>query len=227
MPTTDCSRWCLAVSRGVRVGAAGLAMLLVACGADHASAPDGRSGTGNAVVRFIVTNDLEAPVTIAIDDTVSAILTRGASTGLAVAPTAQWLTWTSAKPTDSAGTVIPDDIGRVRVRVTGIRGTLEITNVIDDTTYVTAQFFNQTSARVSIGVAQGGVVSCASELYAASGGASGYTRIGYYRLLPTTEIRAYRDGTRCTGAYVAWPHSALAAFTPKSGLVTLVLDTPP
>lgn len=224
MPTIGSSPRRFAVACSRRVACAILPPLFLACGAERATSP-GRPG--DSLVRFIVANDLEAPVTIAIDDTVTAILTHGSSTGLAVSPAAQWLTWTSAKPTDSTGTPIPDDIGRVSVRVTGIRSTLELTNVIDDTTYITAQFFNQTSARAVVGVYEAGVVSCASVLYAASGGVSGYTRIGYYRLLPTTEIRAYRDGSRCTGPYVAWPRSQLATFTPNSGLVTLVLESAP
>lgn len=223
MPNITSSRWSPAVAWSRRSLAAVL-LVAVACGGDTAPGSD---GPGDALVRFIVTNDLEAPVDIAIDDTLSAILTHGSSTGLAVSPAAQWLTWSSAKATDSAGTPIPDDIGQVRVRVTGIRNALDITNVIDDTTYVTAQFFNRTSARVIVGVSEGGVVSCASVLYGGSASAPGYTRIGYYRLLPATEIRAYRDGVHCTGPYVAWPRSELAAFTPRSGLVTLVLDTAP
>jgi hypothetical protein len=199
-----------------------LVALVAGCASDRGTA----SGPGNSVVRFLVTNELLAPVTIAIDDTVSVILTNGKSSGLAVSPTAQWLTWTSAKPTDSNGAAIPDDIGQVKLRVSGIRFVLEITNVIGDTTYVTAQIFNLTNAQVSIGVYDGSVVSCASVLRGASGIVSGFTKIGYYRLLPATEIRAYRD-SRCTGPYFSWPSSQLGGFIPKSGLVTLTLNSAP
>src|SRR5262252_7756593 len=101
------------VSRsGRRVAPAILFVLAAGCRADSATA----SGPpGDFVVRFQVVNALLAPVTIAIDDTVTAILSNGKSAGLAVSPTAQWLSWTSAKPTDSTGVPIPDDIGEVRV----------------------------------------------------------------------------------------------------------------
>jgi hypothetical protein len=199
---------------------------LLGCGSDGgtASAPE---STGGALVRFIVRNDLSAPITVAVDDNVSLILTSGASSGLAVSPSAQWLSWTSAKPTDTTGTPIPDDIGRVLIRITGIAGVAEITNVINDTTYVTAELTNLTPARVTIGVYDGTAVSCASVLRAASAGVAGFTKIGYYRLLSRTEIRAYRDGSNCTGPYVSWTAPQLAQFEPKSGIVRLTLDAAP
>lgn len=202
-------------------------ILLVSVAGCKADPPTASGGTGNFVVRFQVVNALLAPVTIAIDDTAYAILSNGKSIGLAVSPKAQWLTWTSSKPTDSTGVPILDDIGQVRVRVSGIGSVLEITNIINDVTYVTPQFFNLTSARVSLGVYDGSTVSCASVLLAASGTVNGFTKLGYYRLLPSTEIRAYRDGSHCTGPYVSWASSQLAGFSPKSGLVTLTLTAAP
>lgn len=182
---------------------------------------------GTGILRFVVTNQLAAPVTIAIDDTVVVVLPGGASSGLAVSPTAQWLTWTSAKPTDGAGLPIPDDLGVVRVRASEIRFALEITNVINDTAYVTAEIINPTSSRVSIGVYDGSTVACTGVLRATAGDVVGFTKIGYYRLLPRTEIRAYRDDFNCTGPYVAWPAPQLSRFAPKSGLVSLTLTSPP
>src|SRR4051794_19572826 len=110
-------------------------LALAACSGDPAGVSEHSSG---GVVRFVVSNQLSAPVTISVDDTVALILFSGASGGLAVSPAAQWLTWTSSKPTDTTGTPIADDIGVVRLPVSGIRSGLEITNVINDTTYVTA-----------------------------------------------------------------------------------------
>ena len=185
------------------------------------------SHAGGNVLRFIVSNELAAPVTIAVDDTVMLILFSGASSGLAVSPSAQWLTWTSSKPTDTTGTPIADDIREVRVPVSGIRTTLEINNIINDTTYVTAGLFNPTTARVSIGVYDGSTVSCAGVLRGTTGGVVGFTKIGYYRLLPRTEIRAYRDEFSCAGPYVSWPASQLMQFTPKSGLITLTMTSAP
>ena len=190
--------------------------------------PAGVSDPSSAgIVRFVVTNHLEAPVTIAIDDTAALVLLRGASSGLAVSPAAQWLTWTSAKPTDVTGMPISDDIGAVRLRVSSIRFALEITNVINDTTYFTAGMFNPTNARVSIGVYDGSTVACASVLRATTSGMIGFTKIGYYRLLPRTEIRAYRDEFNCSGPYVTWSASQLKQFVPKSGLITLTMTSAP
>ena len=182
---------------------------------------------GGATVRFDVTNDLAAPVTIAIDGSVSLILASGASGFLAVSPSAQWLTWTSAKPTDTTGTPIPDDIGSVQVRVSGIQAALDITNVIQDTTYISAQIVNQTTTRVSIGVYEGAGVQCVSVLRGAMGSTLGFTKIGYYRLMTATEIRAYSDPSSCTGSYVAWRGAQLTGYSPKSGLLNLNLTSAP
>jgi hypothetical protein len=200
-----------------------LLALVAGCG----NAADVTGHHVDSVVRFVVTNQLDAPITIAIDDTAVLILSKGASGGLTVSSAAEWLSWTSAKPTDSTGAQIPDGIGKVRRRVAGIPPVLEITNVINDTTYVTVNLFNATMSRVSIGVYDGSTVACASVLRAASGNTAGFTKTGYYPLLSGTEIRAYHDETHCTGPYVAWPASQLAQFVPKSGVVSLVLTAEP
>lgn len=207
----------LATARVVCLG--GLACALACAGADDPSAPD------EFPVSFVVTNKLVAPVTIAIDGMPYLGLKAGSSSSLTVPSTAQWLTWNSAKPMDGASQPIPDDIGDVTVAIGGINRALEISNVIADQTYITVEFFNTTGASVSIGVYDGISVSCAGRLPAASN-VSGYTRIGYYRLKPETEIRAYRDGG-CGGAYVAWTPEQLQRYTSKSGLLALTLETPP
>lgn len=210
----------------VRSNRAPMGAIVVALALGCGGSPSTPDSPGDSTVRFIVMNDLAPPVTVAIDGVVSLILSSGSSSGLAVSPAAQWLTWTSAKATDTTGTPIPDDIGQVQVRVTGIRNTLEITNVIDDTTYVTASIFNETSARVWIGVYEGTTVSCVSVLPGAAAGVDGFTRIGYYRLLPATQVRAYRE-VGCTGPSFTWTASDLSAFLPKSGLVALTLHAAP
>jgi hypothetical protein len=185
------------------------------------------SETTDFPVRFLVSNELIAPVTISIDDSTDSILTSGKGIGLTVSSKAQWLTWTSAKPAGSDGVAIPDDIGEVRIPISGINGALEIRNVINDQTYVTARIFNNTKASALIGVYDGVTVSCAGALPAAADSVRGFVQIGYYRLLPATEVRAYRDASRCSGPYVSWPSFQLAAFVAKSGLVTLLLESAP
>jgi hypothetical protein len=199
-----------------------LAVLVAACEGGGATA-----GPGEFPVRFVVANALIAPVTVSIDGVAYIVLTSGRSSGLTVSSRAQWLTWTSAKPMDAAGRPIPDDLGEVKIAVSGINGVLEIRNVVNDQTYITAQIFNHTNAQVSIGVYDGSAVSCAAVLPAAAGSVSGFVQIGYYRLLPATEVRAYRDPLRCTGPYVSWPSPQLAGFTAKSGLLALSLDAAP
>jgi hypothetical protein len=210
-------------SRSAVVATLATLALLASC------AGDGRSATGvhNVPFRFVVTNYLLAPVTIAIDGSVSAIVNNGKSTNLTVASSAQWLVWTSAKPADSHGVEIPDDVGPIKVSLSGIGFALDITNVIHDTTYVTASMFNESSSQVLIGVYDGDHVACVSVLGAKSGVVRGFTQTGYYRLTQGTEFRAYRDGSNCTGPYVTWPKSQLAAFQPKSGLLFLTLDSAP
>ncbi|MEK7401904.1 MAG: hypothetical protein AABZ80_06020 [Gemmatimonadota bacterium] len=186
----------------------------------------GASGPTEFPVAIVVSNSLIAPVTISVDAVPSLGLQGGRSGGLTVSSMAKWVTWTSAKPMDARGQPIPDDIGEVRIAVSGITGLLEISNVIGDQTYVTAQIFNQVKAPVSIGVSNGISVSCAAELPAASGTVSGFTRIGYYKVLPATEVRAYR-GPACSGPYLSWPSSELKGFMAKSGLVSLSLTSAP
>lgn len=196
--------------------------LLAAC--DHTG---GTSAPNTAPVRFLASNALLAPVIIAVDGTPYASLTSGRSSPLTVAASARWLTWTSAKPTDASGTQIPDDIGEVRLSLTAIPAVLEISNVIEDQTYITARIFNSTGTRVAIGVYNAPSLSCAGILPPAVAGVHGFVQIGYYRLLPQTEIRAYRDGATCTGPYSVWSRSLLSGFVPKSGVVALTLDSAP
>ena len=199
-----------------------LLALVAACGgAGDASDPVA------VPVRLIVSNNLVAPVTMSVDGIPQLGLPSGKSSGLTVSSTAQWLTWTSAKPMDSEGRPIPDDIGEVRIAVAAISHELEINNVIDNQPYITASIFNHTMAAVSIGVHDGLHVSCAAALPAASDVRSGFTRIGYYRLLPETEVRAYRDPRNCSGPYLSWPSSELRSFEAKSGLIVLSLDNAP
>jgi hypothetical protein len=197
------------------------ALLVVAC-SDGAT-----SAQGDFMVRFLVSNALIAPVTVSIDGTAYAILTTGKSTQLTVSSRAQWLTWTSAKPAGSDGLPFLDDIGEVRIPISGINGALEISNVVGDQTFITARVLNSTATQVSIGVYDGNLVSCAGVLPAATPSANGFVQIGYYRLSTATEVRAYRDGSRCTGPYTSWPSTQLAGFAPKSGLLTLSLSSAP
>jgi hypothetical protein len=224
LPVASSATRYFAMRLGRCLAATILLVLVAGCKGDP---PTASVRPGDFVLRFQVVNQLLAPITIAIDDTVSAILSNGKSSGLAVSPKAQWLTWTSSKPTDSTGVPILDDVGEVKVRVSGIGPVLEITNIINDITYITPQFFNRTTTRVELGVYDGSTVSCASVLLGASGTVNGFTKLGYYRLLAATEIRAYRDASHCTGPYVSWPSSQLAGFSPKSGLVTLTLTAAP
>jgi hypothetical protein len=183
--------------------------------------------SGEFQVRFVVSNSLLAPVTIAIDGAPYLILTGGASSSLTVSSKAQWLTWNSAKPMDASGQPILDDIGEIRIAVSSINNALDISNLIGGHTYITARFLNLTTANVSIGVYDGSSVSCAARLPAASGPAAGYTQIGYYKLLASTEVRAYRDPVSCSGAYSSWPSGQIRDYEAKSGLLSLVLESAP
>jgi hypothetical protein len=174
-------------------------------------------------VRLMIQNRLAAPVVIAVDGSALLGLDGGESGGLTVPASAQWLTWNSAKPMDNTGKPIPDDIPEIAVSIGGINRTLDISNVIQDRTYITARFFNGTAAAVSIGVFDGSTVACAAVLPPVQGQVAGYTQIGYYRLLPTTEIRAYRDPAGCMGPYAAWPAEDVRKFQPGTGQVTLFL----
>ena len=157
-----------------------------------------------------------------------AILDNGKATTLTVSSTAHWLTWISAKPAGPDGEPIPDQLGEVQIPISGINGALEIGNVVNDETYITARVFNATGSQVSIGVTDGTTLYCAGTVPAASpDGVKGFVQIGYYKLRPTTEVRAYGDGSRCSGPYIAWPSSQLTGFAAKSGLITLVLQSAP
>ena len=196
-------------------------------GAACGRSPVAPEGTPTFAIRFSLANQLLAPVTVAVDGVPHVALLGGGSTNVAVPATAKWLTWTSAKPSNAGGVPIPDDVGEVKIAVSGISTALEISNVINNQTYITAGIVNLTSAAVSIGVYNGTTVMCASELPAAVGSTRGFTQIGYYRLQPATEIRAYRSPSDCTGAFVSWSSAQLRSFQGKTGLLTLTLDSPP
>ena len=181
---------------------------------------------GDFPVRFQISNALISPVTVSIDGTPYTILSNGKSIQLTVSSRAQWLTWTSAKAAGADGQPFPDDIGEVKIPVSGINGALEISNVIGDQTYVTARVINLTTTKVALGVYDGVAVTCAGVLPGATSTSSGFVQIGYYRLLAATDVRAYRDGRR-SGPYVSWPSSQLGSFAPKSGLLTLTLNSAP
>lgn len=175
-------------------------------------------------VTFVVENDLIAPITISLDGSPYVIVSSGRATPITV-PASSRVTWTSAKPADAHGQKIPDEIGDVRLNVAAVGGSLEITNVIGDQTFFTARIFNFTSSAVSIGVFDGTKVWCASLLPAATVSNAGFTVIGYYRLLPATELRAYTTTADCTGRYVTWPSSQITDLQAKSGLLTLSLES--
>lgn len=198
------------------------AALLGACQAER-----GTATFDEFPVPFEVTNNLIAPVTILIDEKPYVAVNGSSGTKLTVSSQAQWLVWRSAKPMDENGVPIPDDIGDIRIPIAGINRELAISNVIQDVTYVTARIFNNTSVPVSIGVFDGTTLSCVSKLPASYVGVRKFTQTGYYRLLPTTELRAYHDPANCTGSYVAWPRSELNAFARGSGLLLLSLDSAP
>ena len=200
-----------------------LAVTLAACG----GATDVASTLSTEPLRFHVSNALIAPVTVLVDGTPGVILGGGTSSDVGVPRGAQRLTWTSAKPTDVTGRPIPDDIGEVRVPLPSA-GTLEISNVIDGQPHVTAGIVNRSGKAAEIGVYDGVKVACAGALPVTRGdGQRGFVQIGYYRLSPATELRAYRGGSACAGPFVAWPRAVIAAFPEKSGALALTLDTAP
>jgi hypothetical protein len=175
---------------------------------------------------FTISNSLIAPITVWVDGSPYAMISGGSSQSLTVPSNAQWLTWISAKPKDAAGNPIPDDIAEVRVAVAGIYRELDIGNVIDDQPYFTAEIRNSMAAAVSIGVFNGQSVACAADLPGSANGIDGFVLIGYYRLLASTEVRAYHDAG-CTGPYLAWSHALLTAAAPNSGVVSLTLQNAP
>ena len=177
-------------------------------------------------VTFRAANDLVAPVTIKVNGEPYLILSSGRSTQVTL-PANTRLTWTSAKPADAHGQMIPDEIGEQTVDVSSITGALEITNIIGNQTYFTARIFNFTTTRVSIGVFEGSTLWCAALLPELAQGVPGFIIIGYYRLLPATELRAYTASADCTGSYVSWPSSQLTDFQTNSGLLTLSLEPTP
>ena len=193
---------------------------LLACSAGSDS-----MGPTEFTVRFTATNDLLAPVTFLVDGSPYAILSTGRSTGLNLSSKAH-VTWVTAKPADAHGNPIPDEIGEITISVPAINGVLEITNVINDQTYITASIFNETTVPASIGVYDGTNVSCASQIPASTPTTAGFTQTGYYRLTARTELRAYPTPD-CSGVFTAWPQSVLANFQTKSGLVTLTIAALP
>lgn len=214
---------CARVARSYAAAAVAVVLVGPLAGCDRervATAPEALP------IRFLITNKLLAPVEISVDGVPTIGLKGGASGGVTVSPTARTLAWTSAKPTDGEGRPIADDIAEVKIPVAAIGATLDISNVIGGRTFITARIVNHTSVPVSIGVRNGTVTSCAAALPASTSGTS-FTQTGYYQLLPTTEIRAFRDPTHCSGPSVAWDSAELSAFRPGSGSLLLLLERAP
>jgi hypothetical protein len=211
----------------MRVADSGSLVAVMLVAATNGCDPSRTSGTADVPLSFVITNNLLAPVSIAVDGVPAIGLNGGRSASLTVRSTAQWLTWTSAKPTDANGQPIPDDIGEVKIAVAGIDRALDISNVIGGRTYITARIFNHTAVAASIGIFDGTTTTCVSLLPAPTGPAAPFTQTGYYQLGPATEIRAFRDPVNCTGPWVAWGQADLRAYSAKSGSLILSLDTAP
>lgn len=195
-----------------------LIVVAAACGGDV-----GMPAPNDSPVTFVAANALVAPVTITVNGEQYAILNPGRSTQMTL-PANAHVTWTSAKPADAQGREIADQIGVISVDVPAINSTLEFTNIIENQTYFTARIFNLTASQVSIGVFDGSKVWCAANMPPATTSGPGFIIIGYYKLLPATEVRAYTTASDCTGAYVLWPQTQLTDFQAKSGLLTLSLE---
>jgi hypothetical protein len=200
-----------------KLGRGAIPLLLafaVACSDDTASAPL------IYTAQFTAANDLIAPITIHVDGVPNVILLSGMSATIA-ASTRSHVTWTSAKPADAFGHLIPDDIGVNEVPF-GSNRVLEITNIINDQPHFTASIYNFTNLVASIGVFDGSAVACVAVLPAASN-KPGFVQTGYYRATRLTELRAYQNPSGCTGAYTAWPSSEIGAYAPKTGLIRVSL----
>lgn len=191
--------------------------LTAACSGEAPSAP------AVYTTRFIASNDLIAPITILVDGVPNVILANGMSAPI-TASTRSHVTWTSAKPADAQGHMIPDEIGVNEIPVRTMNDVFEITNVINDQPYFTASIHNYTNITVSIGIFDGSALTCAAVLPAAQS-APGFVQTGYYRLTLHTELRAYLNASACTGSYVSWPSSELAAYAPKSGWLQVSLTS--
>lgn len=203
-------------------GVAGIVLVIAGCVATDTVGP-----STAFPVTFEISNALLAPVSVTVDDTLVAILTEGRSLSVTVSSHSQWLRWTSAKPADPLGHPIPDDIGETQIAVGSITRVLAINNVIGDDTFITASVFNLTGGPTAIGVWNGTRVTCAGILPAATTNTAGFVQIGYYRLTPATEVRAYRDALACTGPYRSWGQTHLSRFASRSGLVQIIVDASP
>lgn len=192
-----------------------LLTLAVSCSGEGAT-----SAPSVYTAQFTASNQLLAPITISVDGVPNVILNNGMS-AVITASTRSHVTWTSAKPADATGHVIPDEIGENEMTFFGTSQVFEITNIIRDQPYFTASVFNMTNTAVSIGVYDGSSVACAGVLPAAQN-RPGFVQTGYYRATLRTELRAYSN-LDCTGSFVVWPPSEIAGYAPKSGLLRLSL----
>src|SRR5258708_38302521 len=96
-------------------------------------------------IRFSLSNQLLAPVTLTVDGEPHVSLLGGGSANVAVPSTARWLSWTSAKPAGADGGPIPDDIGEGKIAVAGLSPALEISNVIGNQGDITASVLHSTA----------------------------------------------------------------------------------
>src|SRR5258708_35162030 len=80
-------------------------------------------------IRFSLSNQLLAPVTLSVDGEPHVSLLGGGSANVAVPSTARWLSWTSAKPAGADRVPISHDLREVKVSVAGLSTATEISNV--------------------------------------------------------------------------------------------------
>src|SRR5436309_6982048 len=85
-----------------------VAMTLVTISAACGRTPVSPEAPG-FTVRFSLSNQLLAPVTLSVDGVPHVGLLGGGRTNVGVPSTAKWVSWTSAKPAGPTGVPIPDD----------------------------------------------------------------------------------------------------------------------
>jgi hypothetical protein len=196
----------------------GLLIVLGCGGSDSTPTPT----TPPPPISVTFTNRLYVPVTFSVGSVTYGTTAAGESKTIVFPGGTTTVTWTATDFTFSDGTPMVDDLASTSILVANL-ASLEVTAVVNGTSYVTPFITNQTGQSISFAVFDGSTVRCI-------GTQSANAQWGYYRVTSgVTQFRYYKSGTCSTGTYRYWDATTILnnRINSNTGLILLTADVAP
>lgn len=174
-----------------------------------------------------VYNYLYTPITLAIGGTsygsVSAASSSPGSANFDVPGTTTTLSFIVQPFRYGDGTPIPNDLsgGSVALGAASL-ATITVNNIVSGQPHYAFGLTNRTGVAIDVGVFSNGATRCLLALPI-----NGFAQMGYFTLTSTSEVRYYRGGSACTGAYRFWSTAQLSAYEANTGGLTLSASVAP